>query len=235
MYIEIKNNYEENKNIKIFQEQDEIIQKNYKIVRDKIIRILNENNDDYFLIIYINACINNQISSEFIYGDLNKNINNTKNGMIIIDNNSIIGFTTFPELSLSNNKIGHNYYPDYNIPFYLLNNKEYDVIKTTPFEPYNDTITKTNTPLPYYGYTTSDFNNPTTGTIFKPSNISTDIKNIHIPKNIKIQDPTRVDNTTAIFDGKNNIVDENILNLDERKRFQSEFMNTINKKHKEEL
>ena len=243
MYIEIKNPLIHGTDEVIVASQESLEDKNTKytlLARDYILKMYNKS-EDYSIVLVRRPDEEqfNDIAFNFYYGSLNKEQNSFIKGSIHIGYDEEL-------VSIKRTDIGHIQIPTimknindifsqpstinpYKEPNYTGTPIPYQDSKTTDPLPWKDTCTGDPIPDPYI-IITSENNEDT-----KSISTSTTIKHINIAKTLeaKSDESVEVDDNMVSIENTGAIVKNNTLDLDQRKKFQTQFMQTMNKKHKE--
>lgn len=248
MYIEIKNPLIFGMSDPIIASQESLDDEYMKytlLAKDNVLKMYNKGEDYSIVLIRKKECEQTNIAFDFFYGSLNKENNNFIKGIINIGYDGEV--ESIKKIGIiqntPNDLIKYKDIKDTNIPQVIKpvapqkmdpNSTGYPLpyrdSKTGDPLPWKDTLTNDPIPEPYI-IITSENNNETT----KPISTSTTIKHINIAKTLeaKSEESIEVDENTVSIENPEAIVKNNTLDLDQRKKFQTQFMQTMNKKHKE--
>ena len=243
MYIEIKNPLIHGTDEAIVASQESLEDENTKytlLARDYILKMYNKS-EDYSIVLVRrpNEEQFNDIAFNFYYGSLNKEQNSFIKGSIHIGydeelvsiRRTDISHTQIPIIMKNINDIFSqpSTINPYKEPNYTGTPIPYQDSKTTDPLPWKDTCTGDPIPDPYIIITNNENDNQS------PINTSTTIKHINIAKSLEVKSEDSINvnnNIVSVFDNDAS-VNDTTLDLDQRKKYQSQFMQTMNKKHKE--
>lgn len=247
MYIEIKNPliYGTDDLIVASQESLEDEYAKYTLIaKDNILKMYNKGEDYSIVLVGRKDSNQSDIAFNFFYGSLNKETNNFIKGTINIGYDGELVSIKRTDVAQNNfkNLIKYKSIKDIDIPQVIKpvvpqkmdpNSTGYPLpyrdSKTGDPLPWKDTLTSDPIPEPYI-IVTSENNEDT-----KSISTSTTIKHINIAKTLeaKSDESVEVDDNMVSIENAGAIVKNNTLDLDQRKKFQTQFMQTMNKKHKE--